>query len=120
PNVLSGDGREVPLDNLLGAGFALLAIDPAADDPFAALTHPLWERIGARRLAIVLGDRAPGRDLRRVADLDGRLAAFLGTGSRFVLVRPDRFAAAALGAADEGHVATQLGELLGGPGAVRA
>jgi hypothetical protein len=47
------------------SGFALPAIDPAADDPFAALTHPLWERIGARRLAIVLGDRAPGRDLRR-------------------------------------------------------
>ncbi len=116
PNVLSGDGREVPLDDLLGAGFALLAIDPAANDPFATLTHPLWDRIGARRLAIVLGDRAPGRDLRRVADLDGRLATFLGTGSRFVLIRPDRFVAAAFGRADEGHVATQLGELLGGPG----
>ena len=118
PNVLSGDGREVPLDDLLGAGFALLAIDPAVDDPFAALTHPLWERIAARRLAIVLGDRAPGRDPRRVADLDGRLASFLGTGSRFVLVRPDRFVAAAFGATDEGHVAARLGELLGGPGAL--
>jgi 3-(3-hydroxy-phenyl)propionate hydroxylase len=115
PHVLGGDGREVPLDDILGPGFALLAIDPAADDPFTSLTHPLWERIGASRLAIVLGDRAPERDLRHVADLDGRLAAFLGTGSRFVLIRPDRFVAAAFGAGDEGHVATQLGELLGGP-----
>jgi 3-(3-hydroxy-phenyl)propionate hydroxylase len=119
PNVLGGDGREVPLDDLLGAGFALLAIDPAAGDPFAALTHPLWDRIGARRLAIVLGDRAPERDLGRVADLDGRLAAFQGTGSRFVLVRPDRFVAAAFGAADEGLVAAQLGELLGAASRIR-
>ena len=115
PNVLCGDGREVPLDDVLGPGFALLAIDPARDDPFHDLGHPLWERIGARRLAIVLGDRAPGCDPRRVADLDGQLASFLGTGSRFVLVRPDRFVAAAFEAAAEGPVAAQLTELLGEP-----
>jgi len=113
PDVLSGDGRRVPLDDVLGAGFALLAIDPAADDPFAALMHPLWDRIGARRVEVLLGDRAPGRDPKRVADLDGRLGSFLGAGSHFVLVRPDRFVAAAFTAVDEGHVAARLAELLG-------
>jgi 3-(3-hydroxy-phenyl)propionate hydroxylase len=112
PDVLRGDGRQLPLDDVLGAGFALLAINPAADDPFAGLRHPLWDRIGARRVGILLHDRAPGRDSKCVADLDGRLSAFLGAGSRFVLVRPDRFVAAAFEAGDEGHVAAQLAKLL--------
>jgi 3-(3-hydroxy-phenyl)propionate hydroxylase len=120
PNILIGDGRDVPLDDVLGPGFALLAVDPASDDPFNGLRHPLWERIGARRLAIVLDDRAPGRDPGRIADLDGRLAAFLGAERRFVLVRPDRFVAAAFGAADENRVAAQLGKLLGERGGVCA
>ena len=115
PDVLSGDGRQVPLDDILGAGFALLAIDSAADDPFAALRHPFWDGIRAWRVGVVLGDRAPGRDTRRVADLDGRLGSFLGTGSRFVLVRPDRFVAAAFTGVDEGRVAARLAKLLGEP-----
>ena len=120
PNVLLGDRCEVPLDDVLGPGFALLAVDPAGDDPFNGLRDPLWERIGARQVAIVLGDRGPGRDPGRIVDLDGRLAAFLGTERRFVLVRPDRFVAAGFGAADENPVAAQLGKLLGERGGVRA
>jgi 3-(3-hydroxy-phenyl)propionate hydroxylase len=117
PDVLGGDRRRIPLDDVLGPGFALLAVDPPADDPFVALRHPLWNRIGARRVAVVLGDRAPGRDSRRVADLDGQLGSFLGTSGRFVVVRPDRFVAATFAAAEEGRVAARLAELLGDPAA---
>jgi 3-(3-hydroxy-phenyl)propionate hydroxylase len=112
PDVLSGDGRQFPLDEVLGPGFALLAVNPPAGDPFSALRHPLWDRIGGRRVAIVLGDRAPGRGAGRVADLDGQLGSFLGSSERFVVVRPDRFVAATFTAGQEGQTATRLAELL--------
>jgi 3-(3-hydroxy-phenyl)propionate hydroxylase len=63
----------------------------------------------------VLGDRAPGRDPGCVADLDGQLGSFLGDRGRFVVVRPDRFVAAAFTAGEEGQVAARLAELLGDP-----
>ena len=106
PEVLLGDGTRVPLDTVLGDGFAVLGIDavPVLTD------HPLWQVLQPRPVHVLLGDRAPRRAsgsglhhdgprsaVDTVADVDGSLTAMLGAcRGATVLVRPDRFVAAVL------------------------
>ena len=60
PMVRTAAGTSVLLDEVLGNRFVLLlrTADPAAG--FARLAHPVWDRLGARRVAL-LPDGAPGR-----------------------------------------------------------
>lgn len=95
PQVLRGRAHEpVRLDDVLGAGFALLGVD---------VTEADWTAVGAvglpavRAVEVVLRDRSARDDPNRVvvADADGRLTAALdGARGCFVLVRPDRVVAA--------------------------
>ncbi len=88
PRVRNAEGDEVLLDTLLGPGFCLLARtdDPA---PFARLTHPVWDRLGAARVTI----GPPFSDV-------------------IVLLRPDRHVAAAFTAAQAEAVAQALADKL--------
>jgi 3-(3-hydroxy-phenyl)propionate hydroxylase len=82
PKVATPEG-EKKLDDLLGTGFALLACGPEATSALAAATQAVWDRLGARRVAI-----SPAEDV------SGRLAALFPPGAtRLVLLRPDRYVA---------------------------
>ncbi len=95
PEVYDSRGRVMPLDNLLGQGFVVLGLDK---DPRAAMTQKQrddWTRLGARFMTIHRSSAA-SNDTDIVVDHTGSLRAWL---SRFrttvVVLRPDRFVAAA-------------------------
>jgi hypothetical protein len=117
PLLMSVDGRERRLDELAGAGFALVAFDRAGDRRFPLGRAPLWERLGARRVLVLPGERIPlavdDDGLTVVADLRGELARELGDTERVVLVRPDRIVAAAFRAADDLAVQARILAALG-------
>lgn len=97
PGVLLPEGQVMPLDDVLGPWFALIAVEPAPR-AFAALRSPLWERLGARRLRLWPDERFPAAggddEPQAVADLDRLLApALAGCAGEVVVVRPDRFVA---------------------------
>jgi 3-(3-hydroxy-phenyl)propionate hydroxylase len=118
PTVTDVDGCRTLLDDVLGPGFALLAVDPREADPFGALAHPLWERLGACRVGVALDDRAArptDGSWRSVADFDGLLLGPLADcAGSLLLVRPDRFVAAAFPAGRQGEVADRLTAWLAG------
>ena len=96
PRVFDVAGHvDVLLDDVLGPGWALLAVDlPAADLPEVAGTVAMT---GATAVVAAGGDRfpRPPAGWRAVADLDGRLVDEVEElRGRFVLVRPDRIVAA--------------------------
>ncbi len=99
PRVRTRDGRLVRLDDVVPAGWALLA----AGDPWPDLPAELRSDLRARRCSTLLV--VPARGLTAVAgqaaveDLDGTILALLEPAGRaaspsIVLVRPDRFLAA--------------------------
>jgi 3-(3-hydroxy-phenyl)propionate hydroxylase len=117
PRVLDRDGRMTWLDDLMGSGFVLLGVD-VAPEVVAGLLDPLWNRLGAARLALVLDDRLPpdGVGCVCVADADGLLAEQLGSvRGQMLVVRPDRFVAGRFRPAGERAWAAQLDRMLGEP-----
>lgn len=115
PHALDHDGVAVPLDKLLGNGFALLAVEVADRDVEAVDAEPIWdETFEVERLRIE-PDRFPGDDPRwpRVADFDGALRrVFAAYAAKFLLVRPDRFVAAVFPSSLSGAVSADLGRQL--------
>lgn len=115
PLVRTPCGGIVRLDDRLGARFALVAYTADADRAFAGLRQPLWDRIGAGRIAI-----SPSNDLPRpsvhascVLDLDGRMARlFAPYEGRILLVRPDRYVAAAIDSRRPEEAASRVEKLL--------
>lgn len=105
PRALLADGTQVPLDQVLGPWFALIAIEPA-DAVLDSLRSPLWAQLGIRivRLALepVFPHRPVAEQAQAVADADGLLEGFLGRhrGSA-VVVRPDRFVLGAFRPSEE-------------------
>lgn len=90
-------GKTTLLDDFIGAGFALVGVEPDGAPP-AALNHPLWRTLEATRIVL----HRPGTDVRQ---LDGITSAEIAD-ERFVsalrhhagqwlVVRPDRIVAAA-------------------------
>jgi 3-(3-hydroxy-phenyl)propionate hydroxylase len=117
PRVIDRDGRVRALDELLGRDFALLGIE-VEPGRLAQLEDPLWQRLDAARVQVVLDDRLPRLDGDCVccADLDGLLASQLrGVRGRVVLVRPDRFIAGVFAPDDERTFAAALSRQLGEP-----
>jgi 3-(3-hydroxy-phenyl)propionate hydroxylase len=118
PRVVDAGGRLVDLDDVLGGGFALIAVgdSPAALDELSA---PLWQRLGARRVHLAVDDRLAARDTLRcvsVADADGLLGEQLADlRGRIVVVRPDRFAAGSFVPSDEAAFVSALEQRLGVP-----
>ncbi len=116
PDILTIDGRRVPLDSVLRDGFAILHLTDAPFDPRPAFGHPFWARIAPTHLLVLPGGltRTP-EGIAQVADIGGSVRAAAG-GRRGIalLLRPDRYLAAVIeqGRADE--VATALEALADG------
>lgn len=117
PMVLRPDGS-APLDDVLGPGFALIAVDVPEDELDVLAAGDLWdETLRVRRVRISL-DRYPTDvdDWYGITDHDGGLRRLLGPlAGRLVLVRPDRFVAAVFGPDAAAAVADDLRARLGAP-----
>ncbi|MCG2623052.1 bifunctional 3-(3-hydroxy-phenyl)propionate/3-hydroxycinnamic acid hydroxylase [Arthrobacter sp. I2-34] len=93
PNVRTGDGGVLPLDRILGAGWAMLRF-----------------QAGGRLSIVPFGSAPDSGGQVHVTDADGAFAA-IPPGSSLV-VRPDRYVAAAADTTDEHAVLARLGTLL--------
>ncbi len=111
PDVVAGDGVTRKLDDVLGPGFALLSIGSPGEDDLALLDHPLWSRLDANRVALARGEPADNPDILCLAEgpLRHRFDKYAG---RILLVRPDRYVAAAFTAADADQIADRLTDLM--------
>lgn len=100
PKVETEGGQRLRLDDLLGAGFRLVAYGDDAQHVLAD-ARGYWMGIGlAQPLAILpsvtLPDRETAADIEVVRDVDGMLATVMPAGRTvLMLVRPDRYVAAA-------------------------
>jgi 3-(3-hydroxy-phenyl)propionate hydroxylase len=92
------------LDDHLGPGFCLLAQDDTASAALGASRHPLWDRLGARRLTLDLGKVLKGGDTRARALRSHR--------DQILLLRPDRYVAAAIAPADLDSAADRIAATL--------
>ncbi len=92
PDVLLADGSHVPLDDVLGSGFALLQVgqhDKAS--PPEGTAWP-WLSLAPTVVRLTLDDRHPQNGVGRidVADLDGSLTEFVAQyRAHTLLIRPD-------------------------------
>ncbi|MFI1166926.1 bifunctional 3-(3-hydroxy-phenyl)propionate/3-hydroxycinnamic acid hydroxylase [Streptomyces sp. NPDC020801] len=105
------------LDVVLGDGLALLGIDVDAAAWQRLTAHRAWQDLPnpIRMVDVALGDRMPRPETGRqaVADADGQLeAATGGMRGRFVLVKPDRYIAAAFLPDQAGSVGGHLAALM--------
>jgi 3-(3-hydroxy-phenyl)propionate hydroxylase len=116
PQVMLPDGAVVPLDDVLGTGFCLIAVDtgPLAFDAF---TQPIWDVVGARRIELALGDvnPLPSSTHLSIADVDEKLAATLAQHvGHVLLVRPDRYVAGVCRPDDAASLADWFERAIGG------
>ena len=118
PRVLLSDGSTPPLDDVLGPGFALLAVEIGAETRARLSDSDFWDRrLKARRVS-VSSDRFPRDDSEWLAitDDDGTLRRLLAPAAgRYVLVRPDRFVAAVFDPGESPAVVADLSRRLGEP-----
>lgn len=122
PWVMDPSGAVARLDDVIGPGFALLGVD-VDPEALTGLSAPLWERLGAVRVHVTLGDRLPRAvdGAVAVADADGLLGEQLAPArGRIVLVRPDRFVAGTFSPAGERAFAQALERGLGAPAEIAA
>jgi 3-(3-hydroxy-phenyl)propionate hydroxylase len=111
PDVVDGKGETRKLDDVLGPGFALLAIAPSGADDLATLDHPLWARLDANRAA--LSKEGASGDASVVRIQDGPLLhRFNKYAGKILLVRPDRYVAAAFTATEARDTADRLSDLM--------
>jgi 3-(3-hydroxy-phenyl)propionate hydroxylase len=114
PRVLRSDYRIVDFDEVLGQGFALLGVG-LPQEVLSKLRSPLWERLGASVITVILDDYLPTkvRGSKAIADVDGLLKTQLGelTG-QVVLLRPDRFIAGSFKPSEETEFADRFSRLL--------
>lgn len=114
PKVRTADRGEVLLDTLLGEGFSLLAVSDHPDRMIAATGQEVWDRLGARRV-VVTRDQALQRLGAQIVSGDAeRLVGKPLAGADLVLlVRPDRYVAAAFVPEEAAAVAEALEALMG-------
>lgn len=119
PSVTTADGAGTKLDDVLGPGFALLAIGTDAAATLAGLDHPIWAHLDASRVALLDGNAAPDGNTfpetlqtARIAPdtLPRKLEPYRG---KILLIRPDRYVAAAFAAAGATGVADTLAAQIG-------
>ena len=114
PWVVTAEGRAVRLDTATGTRVALLGCGTAAGHAVARAPHPVWNRLDAKRVAVLGPDGAAVPGVETVWDRDGVIAAALaGYRDPVVLLRPDHYVAACLPAAALGRAAERIGELVG-------
>lgn len=111
PTVVLQTGERRLLDELVGTGFALVAV---TDSParFAELTAlDAFERLAPVRIAVSREKSTAIDKVNLVDDPSGTLQAVIGAES-VVLVRPDRYVAAAFRLSEAKHVSGRLLDLL--------
>ena len=115
PTVTTQDGRGVLLDEALGQGFVLLARTAHPLRDFGKLTQPIWDRLGAARVA-VLPAGAQTRAVQGVVlvhEIDRALAdALIAYQNCALLLRPDHYVAATIPFADPDGAAKAVEALL--------
>lgn len=129
PRVAVREQADLLLDEVLGAGFAVLAWN---NSPLAVLDDParaVWRRLGARfaeirPMAQLRWDGGDDPEVTVVGDRTGRLKTWFDQRPEsFVVLRPDRFVAGAALAQDASKLTRRLADALhlvpGGPDAPR-
>jgi 3-(3-hydroxy-phenyl)propionate hydroxylase len=99
--------RVARLDDLVGHGWVLFGVDIAEDD--WAATDPLVRALGAATALVGTDDHLRRTTRQVLIDVDGGLnREFTSYTGRFVLLRPDRFVAAAWSPSSSGEIAAQV------------
>lgn len=113
PMVSTPDGG-MRLDDALGYGFALIAQSASAAKAVAEMWHPLWDRLKPVKMNLHVQRRPapPGFSAVSPDDL-GMAAPFRTHRDQILLVRPDRYVAAAIDPSEADTVAGSLEKLLG-------
>lgn len=117
PPVMLPEGAVVPLDDVLGTGFCLIAVGTGAL-AFDAFTQPIWDVVEARRIELALDDvnPLPSSTHLSIADVDEKLAATLARHvGDVLLVRPDRYVAGVCRPNDAASLADWFERSLGRP-----
>ncbi|WP_439852974.1 bifunctional 3-(3-hydroxy-phenyl)propionate/3-hydroxycinnamic acid hydroxylase [Pseudomonas syringae] len=116
PMLTDAQGLVRLLDDIIGAGFALIQYGDAAQHCVDELQHGFWNHLEARRILILPADAkdippVPGCSV--VQDADGLLEKILGRSDTVLLLRPDRYIAAIFDKASEARTAHLLQSLFG-------
>jgi 3-(3-hydroxy-phenyl)propionate hydroxylase len=90
PRVVTADGREALLDDVLGNGFALLVHSNRPEIALSALDGAPWRDLDARIVVMRPDGRAAANAVRALGAPDARLARFA---DHVLLLRPDRYVA---------------------------
>jgi len=112
PYVRAMGGEPALLDEVVGQSFCLLARTAQPAAVFGALGHPVWDRLAARRVAILPAGTALSEvdGVTVVGEMDDTIAAALG--DAILLLRPDHYVAAAFMPAQADQTATAMERLL--------
>ncbi|MEM1285763.1 MAG: bifunctional 3-(3-hydroxy-phenyl)propionate/3-hydroxycinnamic acid hydroxylase [Pseudomonadota bacterium] len=98
--VVDLDHGQSAVDELLGPGFALVAQSLEGETALAEADHPLWNALDARRLTVDL--------TKPLARGETRARAWRSHRDQVLLIRPDRYVAAAMNPKDLDKAAGRL------------
>ena len=117
PNVAFADDRVVKLDEVLGDGFALLALTDRPEEIFAQIDEDRLAPLEVNRVCVTPEDvNFPadcGADVSFVRDFDGDVArALAGYRDCAILLRPDRYVAAVFRPAEVNSVLQNLRKMI--------
>lgn len=115
PKVVTVGGRLELLDDTIGARFALLVRTSMPEAAFACLNQPIWDALGALRIALLPRGAAP-LTLEggvTVAESDDSFSEGLGPcRTEVILLRPDRYVVACFPAEKAADAALEVQGLL--------
>jgi 3-(3-hydroxy-phenyl)propionate hydroxylase len=120
PIVMRPDGKLTLLDEVLGAGFALVAFGQTPERALSEFVQPIWKKIGIRRIGIYSLPCALPRQAAQAGILDAAVvdneravaAAWQGYEGQVLVLRPDRYVMGAFPASDPGRAALTIEDLL--------
>ena len=106
PTVRTADGDEQKLDEVMGPGFALLAVGGSAASALGNLSAKVWDKLAAVRISILLdGKTSENAEIAPVtldpANASQRFEEYDGW---TLVVRPDRYVAAAFSPGNEAKI----------------
>jgi 3-(3-hydroxy-phenyl)propionate hydroxylase len=94
PLVANQTGHRAMLDTVLGMDFVAMGMDVDPRSVLTAAQQQAWEKVGIRYVT-VRSTHATPQDDSDIVDFESKLAPwFAETGTRVVILRPDRFVAA--------------------------